>query len=684
MLSISSSWQARRIAAVVAVALVAGCDDDSPPVPDIPELVVATGDATAADCPYGGTVVRSGLDSNRNQVLDDAEVRNRTAVCNAAPAQPQPRIVIRLVAEPRGDHCAEGGTGVQSGPDGNGNGALDDDEVSHTDFVCGDPLTTRFRAEPEGVHCVAGGIAFQVGHDRNHDDVLDDDEVEHTDFTCGDLLARSITVGTAAEVAALAGVRVIDGSLTIEGLVLGRSTTLPALQHVLGSLKISSALGLTRFSAPALVDVQATLSLVGARALTELDLPSLTRVGGPVHLSQLGLTDLGGLPALATVGGRLTIDNNASLTSVALPSAAFRIADDISISDNPGLRDLSLKVTDGLSGLRVSNNGALSSLTLSMTGVASRGSDVGSVLILDNPLLATATIEAAQVGWLDADGNQRLTEVVVRARGVEHDVEFRRNDSLQHVTLFDPGPSGRFGIGGSLTIWSPVATLDTNDLGMPVALLCSLVGTNLADLKALSHCGVLELGGNARLTTLSGVIFEEATITSNPELASIRVSDDSFGTLLIRDNPRLASVELFAERLDGLTVEGNTALRSVHAPMLTDVSGSLSVDRNSALDELSADHLLHIADQLVVANSTALTSLSLPALVSADKLFIAGNAALNHVALDALDQNTSAAIDDNPRLPTCSVDALFARLPGTHEQHGNDDTTGCGGSAPAI
>jgi hypothetical protein len=158
---------------------------ERPGPPPPAKLVVRVEPASVADCPFGGSVVSSGIDEDRNGVLDDDEVAKRTPLCNDPPVAAPPRAVVRLVPELRGEHCALDGTAVQSGPDRNGNGVLDDDEVEHIEYACGEVMRTRIIAVPIGATCVAGGVAFQVGRDRDRDGVLGDGEVEQTRIECG-------------------------------------------------------------------------------------------------------------------------------------------------------------------------------------------------------------------------------------------------------------------------------------------------------------------------------------------------------------------------------------------------------------------------------------------------------------------------------------------------------------------
>ena len=73
--------------------------------------------------------VSVGPDSNGNGTLDDDEVVQSSTVC----ATPPPAVLVRTRPEPSDATCARGGTIVESGPDRNGDGEPDgpdfDDET---------------------------------------------------------------------------------------------------------------------------------------------------------------------------------------------------------------------------------------------------------------------------------------------------------------------------------------------------------------------------------------------------------------------------------------------------------------------------------------------------------------------------------------------------------------------------
>src|SRR5205807_2333446 len=90
--------------------------------------------APSAECAAGGGLVRTGLDSNGNGILDPDEVNGTSYICNGAigSSTSAQSTLVRVQAEPAGANCSLGGSVVQAGLDRNGNGALDDTEITST------------------------------------------------------------------------------------------------------------------------------------------------------------------------------------------------------------------------------------------------------------------------------------------------------------------------------------------------------------------------------------------------------------------------------------------------------------------------------------------------------------------------------------------------------------------------
>src|SRR4029077_350400 len=109
--------------------------------------------------------------TNNDGTLEASEVASTTFVCAGAQS------AVRVVAEPPGANCTFGGEAIEAGTDTNGNGVLDDAEVQTTSFVCAGPGEAQplvaIATEPPGANCPTGGSAIEVGLDGNGDGILE-------------------------------------------------------------------------------------------------------------------------------------------------------------------------------------------------------------------------------------------------------------------------------------------------------------------------------------------------------------------------------------------------------------------------------------------------------------------------------------------------------------------------------
>ncbi len=124
------------------------------------ELVTRVMDEPAGgNCEFGGIKVETGLDTNQNGLLDDAEVdpNGTFFICNGAPGEPGPggpqgptgddggdgedgddglTSLTDIDIIPAGEQCPNGGLEIKTGIDSNSNGVLDPEEVTDTSIVC--------------------------------------------------------------------------------------------------------------------------------------------------------------------------------------------------------------------------------------------------------------------------------------------------------------------------------------------------------------------------------------------------------------------------------------------------------------------------------------------------------------------------------------------------------------------
>lgn len=161
-------------------------------------LVKQSPESASPSCSRGGAAVLGGIDVNANGQLDASEVTTTQHVCSTLAALDSTNTgtnaLIRQDVEPPGANCRQGGTAVKSGVDSNANGTLDNAEVTNTTFVCngspgndgqnGKTSLVRIDPEPSGANCTYGGTAVKSGLDANDDRRLDDFEVLATQYVC--------------------------------------------------------------------------------------------------------------------------------------------------------------------------------------------------------------------------------------------------------------------------------------------------------------------------------------------------------------------------------------------------------------------------------------------------------------------------------------------------------------------
>ena len=181
--------------AVISFALLlsscgsSGSSTDDPTSPSTAARKVDL--APGEQCAYGGVLVQTGIDENRNGTLDDDEVDASEAVCNGAPGDDGlPSLLKRTVLEPGDDdNCPAGGEFIESGIDDNGNGTLDEDEVDDSAYLCHSlqSLLKRTVLLAGDANCPAGGEFIESGIDDNGNGTLDEDEVDDSAYLCHSL-----------------------------------------------------------------------------------------------------------------------------------------------------------------------------------------------------------------------------------------------------------------------------------------------------------------------------------------------------------------------------------------------------------------------------------------------------------------------------------------------------------------
>jgi hypothetical protein len=140
-------------------------------------------------CPFGGTRIESGPDTNRDGDLDDGEVDAFQSVCSVQVASSL--FLVETTVENPGPNCAQGGSRMRFGFDDSGNGTLEPGELDGTPvYVCNQVILVEgktsltVQSAATTAQCTFGGYVYRSGLDDDYDDTLDAGEVDATAIVC--------------------------------------------------------------------------------------------------------------------------------------------------------------------------------------------------------------------------------------------------------------------------------------------------------------------------------------------------------------------------------------------------------------------------------------------------------------------------------------------------------------------
>ncbi len=449
---------------------------------DVIALAQEAGEATAEQCPNGGVVLNLGVDTNGNGVLDDDEVTGNEVVCNGRDGR-----------DGRDGQRGEDGEGCTLTNNGDGTATL----------TC--PDGSGVRLQDAGEASDGGDVSLQT-------------------------INGSFTANVGADIEQLQPVEVIRGSLTITGNEL-RDCTLPNLKRVTGDLVITDAPNLLAYETdsyfPALeeigggLEISSTVRLTGSQMLpsltslgsltltnnavfTELLVPQLSSVTGDIYIANNEMLTQVSLPALTGLGGSISMPDNAILATVSLPSLVS-VSGNISLLEHAILTELSLPELTTVGGyLNVGTNAQLAELSL--PALTTVGGNLG--VSRNNQLTELPLPELTTVGGdLDVNNNRQLTELSLPAlTSVSDSLNVVNNDQLPQLSL--PALNS---VGGNLDVRDNDNTQFT-EFSLP---LLTSVGRGLFG-------GDLFVRSNFQLTEFS---LPELTYVGG----SLRVDSNSFG-----------------------------------------------------------------------------------------------------------------------------------------------------------
>lgn len=185
-----------------------------------------------AECENGGIKIELGYDLNRNDVLEESEVSETVIVCNGENGTDgedgyTTRVNTKRVEQ--GEICELGGLLIESGLDTNRNDVLDSDEITSSEYVCdgedGKSLAVRIEAL-DSQEYPQGGYTVTIGIDQNGNRELDLDEEGQTFIVTNGIDGyTSISTNTA-----IIEDEVVIGFIVQNGLDINRNGVLDSIE----------------------------------------------------------------------------------------------------------------------------------------------------------------------------------------------------------------------------------------------------------------------------------------------------------------------------------------------------------------------------------------------------------------------------------------------------------------------
>ena len=151
-----------RILAWIILGTVVSCktDEPKPGADGLTSLLKVSNEASGLNCVAGGTRIDTGIDKNKNGILDTEEIQSTVYVCNGNNGLNN---LINFTIEPAGANCANGGFKIDTGLDLNKDGLLNPGEITKTVYQCND-IVTKYEI---GMN-YGGGIIFYLDATKTH------------------------------------------------------------------------------------------------------------------------------------------------------------------------------------------------------------------------------------------------------------------------------------------------------------------------------------------------------------------------------------------------------------------------------------------------------------------------------------------------------------------------------------
>lgn len=570
--------------------------------------VVRLADGTT-NCPSGGQILSYGIDKNGNGTLDDTEVSGSFDVCKGRPGS-----ITKVDQVTAGTQCAAGGVVVQTGVDANGNGTLDASEVTSQTPICS----------------ANGAITSVIG---------------------------SIYVETADQLAFYAGVETISGNFSASVSPGNFNITMPNLRSTGGSVSVYSNNG----GGPLLAQDVAPHAQARSRALMpypgaqgSASFPALVTAGGGLDVSY-GLTL--SAPALTTVIGPLYCgDQNAVLpllTSVG------------EVGNGCGSELLTNQIVD-LTGSYYAPNGNTIFNSLVRWAGTSRYTDAGLQLYHYGSLFVSLP-NLTDLGFIQ--GYDNVTSPLVNAPQLQRLGALTQYGGWYGKRGIQLNAPHLTGVLGSVYLANADPNLVTSLHTIGGALAVAGASFNTLNANNLTAAGAIVLRQNSNLTSFAAKNLAsmpawdpnyDAFSSQNPTMpggigldsciGNVDPSQKLCASVLFQDNYNLHSIDLGAlTSIPGILWFANNNGLQTFASSLTSIGSALSFN-DPDVGPVNVSLYLQASNLTTLAGFKTITSMP-------GQLVVVGNSNLTDLGGWSLQgsADTCPVFYDNAKLDYCAV-----------------------------
>lgn len=322
---------------IVALLVLVGCTENEPGPEGLMSLFKITQEPIGTNCSAGGFKIETGIDKNRNQLLDADEIQNSAFICNGTDGNDGSDgddgedgfvSLIKVTPEPVGTNCSTAGNRVDTGIDDNRNGELEAIEIDNTLYIC-NGLNINY-----GKHTLvlsgtltneeaAEIIASDLGTATQEVKIAGCSNLTTVDLS---LLKSAIKIeifnNPKLEIINLNGLVSIIGTIRIENLPQLENLQLESLENFIidnyENTPIIKDLNVSELSFPRLKKLENFLTnrplVIQGGSFATISFPELTEGRLEIFGANLSLIEL---PKFAT--GGFVIQESAAITNISLP-----------------------------------------------------------------------------------------------------------------------------------------------------------------------------------------------------------------------------------------------------------------------------------------------------------------------------------------------------------------------------